>query len=110
MNQPAAPVTMPKAAQQLIDDAKADGFTVKVRHDAHGVDIWVERGESNASFMWVAGEFYSTPLRGERLGFRTTAGTPGVRFDHSMTYSPYRGHTYHKSIRQARLYVGIPTV
>jgi hypothetical protein len=101
-------IQMPKAAQQFIDDAKAAGFTVKVTHDSVAIDVWVEDGKTNGAATWRAGTFYSEPLSGERLGFRTSGGRPGVRFEYGSSHTPYAGHKTHRSLRQVRGAIGLP--
>jgi hypothetical protein len=105
-----AKVTMPKAAQQLIDDATAANFKVTVHHDSVGVDVFVEHpdGLSDGGASWAMTTVYDGPLSGERLGFRTHGGKPALRFSHASARTQWAGHTAPRSVRQMRLTVGLP--
>lgn len=98
---------MPKAAQQFIDDAKAAGFKVTVVQDSSGLFISVKRGETSGTAVWAETVVYDNPLRNERLGFRTSGGKDAFRFSYGETYSPYRGHGSHRSLRQVRGHIGL---
>lgn len=97
--------TLPKAAQELVDDAKAAGLTVTVDTWGNGLSIWVENPalDADASLVW------QTTLVGGttgRLGFVVQPGKPAMRFDYCNARSG-RKHTAPKSVRQARAILGL---
>jgi hypothetical protein len=108
-------VTMPKAAQQILDECSEHPYIeAKVTtHDSVGVTLTLTSTTGRTvSITWTAGSFHDGPVN-SRLGFHTTPGRDGVRFDYVSAHNPnpYRPQDRYpnlRSVRQARGFIGLP--
>lgn len=105
--------SMPKAAQQFIDDAKTAGFTVQVTQEPGYLAIYAERprhegtGTVSGAVVWSDQTVYDSPLSGERLGFRTSGGRTAFRFSYGNAQDFAGTHHACKSVRQVRGHIGL---
>lgn len=106
-----SPCAVPKAAQQLIADARRAGYAVTVRHDSVGITVSVDTGHgTSGSATWTAGDYHSGPVNSQ-LGFHTIPGRPGVRFDYAGVElahaAPGDRYPHVPSVRRLRGYLGL---
>lgn len=104
---------VPKAAQQLLDDAKAAGLHANLKTSSVDVTVSLSDDYGNAAYViWEAGVFYGKNTG--PLGFHTRGGSAGVRFSyasgehHSPRYGEKSRYWTAKSVAQVRSRMALP--
>lgn len=82
---------LPKAAQALVDDAKAAGCDVKVGTWGSGADVTVNSSNASITVTWTVQQHGGS--KGGGLSFYTTSGKSGVRFAYA------EGRQFGKAVR-----------